>query len=365
MRIVWMSWKDREHPLRGGAEVVTDNILRRLINDGHQVTLVTADYAGAKPFDDIPVFRAGNRFTVYWKAWQYYRKHLYGKADLVIDEMNTIPFFAKWYAGVPTVLMVHQLARVIWFYQLPWFIGWVGYVLEPVYLFLLSNQPAITVSESTKKDLERYGFRGEKIRIISEGIHIERLKNLNSTKKYRQPTMLSLGAMRAMKRTLDQVKAFEIAKSFVPNLRLKISGDSNDPYGQKVLAAIESSPYADDIEYLGRVSDAKKLELMRKSHFIAVTSVKEGWGLIVSEAASQGTPAVVYDIDGLRDSVQAGRTGLVATQSNPRSLAVAIAELLADPNEYERLRREAWEASKTLTFDRCYADFQRAIKELI
>lgn len=365
MKIVWMSWKDRAHPQRGGAEVVTDNILRRLIADGHEVTLLTADYPGAKSFDDISVIRSGNRFTVYYRAWQYYRKHLRGKADLVVDEMNTIPFFARWYVGAPNILMVHQLARQIWFHQLPWFIGWIGYVLEPIYLFLLRNQSVITVSESTKSDLMKYGFKAENTRIISEGIHLEHVKDLESIEKYDRPTMLSQGALRAMKRTLDQVKAFEIAKVAVPDLQLKIAGDSNDPYGRKVLDMIEKSPYADDIEYLGRVSDEKKLELMQRSHFITVTSVKEGWGLIVSEAASQGTPAIVYNVDGLRDSVRHDRTGVIVSENTPSCLAEGIESLLKNPTKYEALRRRGWEASKRLTFDQCYLDFTRAIKELV
>jgi glycosyltransferase involved in cell wall biosynthesis len=365
MRIVWMSWKDREHPLRGGAEVVADNILRRLVADGHSVTLLTADYAGAKPFDDMSVVRQGNRFTVYYHAWRHYQKHLRGQTDLVIDEMNTIPFFARWHAGAPTVLFVHQLARQIWFYQLPWFVGWIGYLAEPLYLYLLRKQPVITVSDSTKKDLMKYGFNDETIHIISEGIHLKRLRGMSSVKKFKQPTMLSHGTIRAMKRTLDQVKAFEIAKSTIPTLQLKISGDSNDPYGQEVLSYAARSPFAGDIEYMGRVSDEQKLELMQRSHFIAVTSVKEGWGLIVSEAASQGTPSVVYNVDGLRDSVQHNRTGVIVDDNTPAGLARGIQTLLGSPRKYEELRRSGWMASGKLTFKRCYQDFLSAVKEII
>lgn len=365
MRIVWCSWKDRSHPQAGGAEVVTDHILRRLALEGHDVTLLTADYPEARDNDEgVKIIHIGGRFSVYWKTWRYYRKHIRGKADLVIDEMNTIPFFAGWYAGTRSIMMVHQLARQIWFYQLPWWLGWVGYLLEPLYLRLLSKQKVITVSQSTKKDLMRYGFKPENIRIISEGIEIDRLKSLDGIEKYEQPTMLSLGAQRAMKRTLDQVKAFEAAKPNIPDLQLKVAGDGNDPYGQKVIEYINKSQFRDDIEYLGRVSSEKKQELMRRSHFIGVTSTKEGWGLIVSEAASQGTPAVVYDVDGLRDSVQNGRTGIVVSTNTPVGLAEGIGMLLADNSQYQSIRKAAWRASEQLTFAQCYRDFVRAMGEL-
>jgi glycosyltransferase involved in cell wall biosynthesis len=366
MNIVWCSWKDKSHPKAGGAEVVTNQILKRLVADGHEVTLLTANYKGAKDkTKNVKVVHMGNRLTVYYHAWRYYRKQLKPNTDLVVDEMNTLPFFAKWYAGTPTILMVHQLARKVWFYQLPWIFGLVGYVLEPMYLFLLRDQPVVTVSRSTKKDLMRFGFLGKKIKIISEGVELLRAKSLNNIKKYKRPTMLSLGAMRAMKRTLDQIEAFEIAKESMPELQLKIAGDSDDPYGQKVLEAIENSPYKKDIEYLGKVDRETKQELMQRSHVIAVTSVKEGWGLIVSEAASQGTPAVVYDADGLRDSVQHERTGVVTYGNTPRALASAINSMPANPDRYEQLRHAGWEVSEKMTFDRCYRDFTHAIKELV
>jgi glycosyltransferase involved in cell wall biosynthesis len=211
----------------------------------------------------------------------------------------------------------------------------------------------------------KYGFHESNVQIISEGIHLQRVSDLAAIKKYNQPTMLSHGALRAMKRTLDQVKAFEIAKATFPNLQLKISGDGNDPYGREVLDAIQKSPYASDIEYLGRVSDEMKLELMQRSHFITVTSVKEGWGLIVSEAASQGTPAIVYDIDGLRDSVQHDQTGIIVDENTPDGLAKGIKTILNNPTKYEELRRSGWQSSERLTFDQCYQDFNQAVKELI
>ena len=69
-----------------------------------------------------------------------------------------------------------------------------------------------------------------------------------------------------MKRTLDQVKAFELAKPDVPDLQLIIAGGVSDAYGRHVLDYIAASRYAADITYLGRVSHARKRELMQKSH---------------------------------------------------------------------------------------------------
>jgi glycosyltransferase involved in cell wall biosynthesis len=163
-----------------------------------------------------------------------------------------------------------------------------------------------------------------------------------------------------MKRTLDQVKAFELAKSHIPDLQMKIAGDASGPYGRKVLDYIARSPYAKDIDYLGRVDARDKPRLMRSCHLITVTSVKEGWGLIVTEAASQGTPAVVYDVPGLRDSVRHKQTGLVTTDQ-PAAMAEAIANMLQDQTMYQSLRNAAWEWSKQINFDQSYKDLKQAL----
>lgn len=361
MKIVWMAWKDIRHPQAGGAEVVTDNICKRLVSDGHEVILLTAAYAGAAEKDELhgyTVIRGGGRFGVYLKAHTYYKKQLANWADLVIDECNTLPFFAKFYAKKPRIMFFHMLCREIWFYQLPKYIGWIGYILEPLYLRMLSSEKVITVSNSTKQDLMKYGFKDKNISIISEGIELTPVKDLVTIQKFEQQTILSLGSVRAMKRTLDQVKAFEIAKQASPDLKMIIAGDYSDTYGTSVAEYVSRSTYKDDISMIGRVTEEEKMRLLQKSHVLLVTSIKEGWGLVVTEANSQGTPAVVYDVDGLRDSVKDGVTGLV-TKPTPQSLADSTLKLFNDEDEYAKIRAAAHAWSMEITFTKAYGDFTR------
>lgn len=364
MRIIWFTWKDITNPLAGGAEVVASELAKRLVKDGHEVHFITAGHKGAaseETIDGYKVTRIGNRFTVYWQARRYYKQYLSGWADIAIDEVNTIPFLAKLYVRENNILFVHQLCKEIWFYQLPAYIGWIGYLLEPLYLRIIADRKVITVSESTKQDLIRHGFKSEKIFIISEGIQMEPLTTLANTEKYVKPTLLSLGSIRPMKRTLDQVKAFELAKKQMPDLQLIVAGDTSGSYAQKVLNYIAASPVVNDIQVLGRVSQEQKKDLMQRAHLIMVTSLKEGWGLVVTEANSQGTPAVVHNVDGLRDSVRHRQTGLIAKRRQPQALAVIIEEALTNPATYQTLRRNAWEWSKSITFDSAYKDFKQGI----
>lgn len=363
MKILWLSWKDMSHPDAGGAEVVASQIAKRLVDDGHEVMFITGGYKGAKAHEKHPdgytVTRLGGRYSVYFQAYRYYRKNLRGWPDLIVEEINTVPFFAKFYAKERKVLFFHQLARQIWFFQMFFPLNAIGYLAEWAYLWLLSGQNVITVSNSTRKDLVKNGFEPRNISIISEGVSINPVEDIGKIKKYSTPTMLSLGAIRPMKRTIDQIKAFEIAKQHVPGLKLKVAGDPSGKYGDMVLRYIANSPYSRDIEVLGRVVDEEKRMLMRKCHIITVTSVKEGWGLIVTEAASQGTPAVAYDVDGLRDSVMDGKTGYI-TDSNIKALAAKIEVMLSDAKRYDRMVQNAWRQSLAVNFDACYRDFKKA-----
>ena len=363
-KILLLTWKDKKNPQAGGAEIVNEELAKRLVQDGHQVKLIVGGYTGAEArevIDGYEVIRVGGRWTVYWQAYQYYKNNLKGWADLVIDEINTVPFFAKFYVKEKNILFIHQLCREIWFYQMVFPLSLIGYLIEPIYLWLLRNNRVITISNSTKSDLLKYGFKKDNIHIISEGIEIDPVDNLDTITKYTNPTILSLGSIRAMKRTKDILQAYNLAKQSIPNLELVIAGDSNDPYGQEFLQEIQKSEYKKDIQYLGKVSKQKKIELMQQSHIILVTSVKEGWGLIVTEANSQGTPAIVYDVDGLRDSVIHNQTGIVCTTNTPNNLAQNIAKLFSDKALYAKLRQEGHKFSQTITFEQSYKDFIKII----
>ena len=360
MNILWFTWKDIKDPYAGGAEVVSNQLAKRLVADGHEVIFLVRGFprmAKEEMVNGYKVIRVGNYRTVYWEAFKYYRKNLKGWADLVIEEANIIPFFCNWYVKEKSILFFHNLGREIWFYEMGYLKGLAGYLLEPIWLqFLGKKRNIITISESTKNDLIKFRCRKNKIEIISEGIEIEPLKDLK-IEKFSKPTLLSLGAIRAMKRTDQIILAFELAKKEMPDLQLIIAGCTAGKFAKKVLAMIEESPFKDSIKCLGRVSQEKKIELMQKSHLIAVTSAKEGWGLIVTEANSQGTPAVVYNVDGLRDSVKNQITGYICEKNTPENLSKKIREALQNKENYEIIRENAWQWSKDINFDKSYESF--------
>jgi glycosyltransferase involved in cell wall biosynthesis len=367
VHIVWFSWKDNSHPLAGGAEVVSGEIRKRLVKNGHRVTLITARYNGSsihESIDGIDIIRTGGRYSVYWKAKQAYQQ-LNGSVHLVIDEMNTIPFFTASYAkDIPNILLTYQLARVVWFYQIIFPLSLIGYILEPMYLRFLSNKynRVLTESESTKTDLVKYGFMQSKIDIFPVGIEIKPINSIPT--KPLSNSILFLGALRPMKRPLDAIKAFEVARDDNHELHLVIAGSASGKHGEKVMSYIHKSRHSDAIELKGRVSSMEKINLLGKADIILITSIKEGWGLIATEANSQGTPAIAYDAAGLRDSVLDGTTGFLVKSGDFRAMGQGINTLLRNKDLLRKVRSQALQNSKKFTFKNSYKVFMESLSSI-
>jgi hypothetical protein len=141
MKILWMTWKDGEHPNAGGAESLNEGLAARMYESGHEIIFLVAGFKGcakSKEFNGCTIYRLGNRFTVYWKAYQFYKENFIGWADVVIDEMNTIPFFCKIYVKERAVILSYQLCREIWFYLMIFRLILLVYFILGIYFCFVS-----------------------------------------------------------------------------------------------------------------------------------------------------------------------------------------------------------------------------------
>jgi glycosyltransferase involved in cell wall biosynthesis len=337
MKILIFSWRDIKNHAAGGAEVFTHENAKRWVENGNEVTLFTSAFPGCKKeevLDGVRIVRDGGKYSVYWKAKEYYNKHFKGNFDIVVDEINTRPFFAPEFVnnGEKVVALIHQLAREFWFYETKFPINYIGYhFLENMWLKNFRDIHTITVSESTKKDLLALGFN--KVSIAPEGINFKPLDVIPVKEKY--PTFIFVGRLKKAKRPDHAIAAFKIIKQSLRDARLWIVGDG---YYRKELEKISGS----GVDIFGNVTMKRKLELMSKAHAILVPGVREGWGLVVTEANAMGTPAIGYDVHGLRDSIKDGSTGLLC-QPNPEAMAGRALELMHNEEMRERLSRNALE----------------------
>jgi len=91
----------------------------------------------------------------------------------------------------------------------------------------------------------------------------------------------------------------------------------------------------------GTLSRRQVAELLRGAQLALVPSRTETFGLVALEAAASGVPVLGASVDGLRDSVCDGRSGVLVRGRDPRRWARALQGLLADPVRRARLGRDA------------------------
>jgi glycosyltransferase involved in cell wall biosynthesis len=173
----------------------------------------------------------------------------------------------------------------------------------------------VTVSESSRESLAEYGLR--RVTVVPEGWESARPV---PAKKESVPTVVFIGRLSANKRPEHAIRAFSLTRRQLPEAQMWVIGSGPEEARLRKMAG-------PGVTFLGRVPEEEKHERLGRAHALVATSVREGWGLVVTEAAASGTVAIGYDVAGLRDSI--GASGGILTRVDPASLAVGLVRLLS------------------------------------
>ena len=320
MRILAYNWRDLTHPQAGGEDVYLQSVGAEWVRSGHDVTIFCAAVAGrpSEEFvDGVRMVRRGGRLGVSRQARRYWNKEGQGNYDLVIDSVNTRPFFCpRFVKDTPVVAIIYQVAREVWRYETPWPISLLGrFVLEPAWLRQYRDVPVVTISKSSREALEKYGLR----RITVVPVGWKSSVPAISIGREHVPTIAFVGRLSPNKRPDHALQAFQLVRDQLPDAQLWMMGCG--PMEQKLRRDAPEGALL-----LGRVSEQEKRDRLGRSHVLVATSVREGWVLAVTEAAAMGTPSITYDVPGLRDSVIA--SGGALTVPTPAALASALVDHL-------------------------------------
>lgn len=355
-RILLLNWRDPWHPRAGGAELLTLRVMERLAARGWAIEWFSGAYAGA-PGDErragIRFRRSGSGATVHLHAFARYaarRDH-----DVVIDQINTIPFFTPWYAA-PSIAWFQQLAREVWLYE-GGRLGRIGYAAEPAYLRPYRNTPLITISPSSAQSLREIGLCGP-VRILP--MAVDEPADEEPPPKREPRDVVVVGRLTPSKRVEESVDAAAALRRGGWRGRLHVVGAGPPEYRRLLERRVAAAGLDGSVIFHGRVPDDERRRLLREASALWMTSVREGWGLVVTEAARHATPSVVYDVPGLCDAVEHGTTGLVVPPS-PEALAAATEQLFG---EFEGYASRALERSRPLSWDATADAFARAVDDL-
>ena len=357
MRILILNLRDHTHPRAGGAEVFTHEVAKRWVAHGHAVTLIASNFAGGAPeevIDGIRIIRLGNYLTVRSQARSYYRKHLRGNCDVVVDEYTNIPFLAPRFVQEPVIFLVHEVVGAKHLVVLPPGVSHLmHYVMEPRWYACYRNISTVTVSNSTRDELQKFGIN--KICVVPQGLGNEPLEKVPP--KEDVPTFLFVGLLKKANRADECIRAFEIIESEMPEARLWVVGRGAQ---RKKLEAMAKGL---NLEFCGYVDEARKVELMQRAHAMLVPGIREGWGMVITEANACGTPAIAYDIVGYRDAVKDGETG-VLTETTPEAMARAAIRFARETGLQTRLSEGALSWSRQFSWDTTAAAFLDEIENV-
>lgn len=353
MRILVVNWQDRTHPQSGGAEVHLHEIFSRIAEMGHDVTLLCCGHQGAAPeevLDGIKVIRIGNRPTFNYSVPMWWTSHGAGhNYDIVVDDINKIPFFTPLFVKRPILALVHHFFGDSIFREVGWAAGMYVKLFEDRIARVYRNTPICVVSESTKRECIERGIPQQNISIIYNAID-HRQFPMRVTEKASVPTIVYFGRLKKYKSIDHVITALATVRETIPEARLEILGTGDErPELERLVSTLGLS---DSVAFHGFVSDADKARFLSKAHVVVNSSIKEGWGITNIEANACGTPVISADVPGLRDSVRNGESGLLYPYGDVATLAKMLTRIMVDQNERQRLSEGAVAWASTFTWER-------------
>ncbi len=338
-----MNWQDRTNPQAGGAEVHLHEILGRVVAAGHEVHLLCSGWAGAAAeaeLDGIRVHRVASRYTFTLAArGAFDRLAARLRPDLVVEDVNKVPLNLPRRWDGPFVLVVPHLFGTTAFRELPAPVAAVVWAAERPMPRVYARAAVHAISTSTRDDLLARGFRPEAVRVIYPGVDAARFAPDPAIERAIEPTFLYVGRLKRYKQVEVAIGALARVRARHPAARLWIAGTGDDR--PRLERAARRVGVAGAVDFLGFVSEDRKLELYRRAWAVVLPSLKEGWGITNLEAAACGTPAVAADNSALRESVRDGESGFLVPTGAVAAWADALDRLAADAELRERLGRGA------------------------
>jgi len=335
LRIAFVSWRSLAHAQAGGSEVLVDRLAKGLMARGHEVALLCGGPADNNIYD---VRSIGGTYTQYLRAPIAHARR-YRQWDLVVDVENGVPFFSPLWRRGNVVGLVHHIHRDQWPLRFPAPIARAGWFLESrvmprVYESVLFG----VISTSTARALADLGVDPSYIRLVPIGTDFPPDP---APPKGTEPRFLAFGRLVPHKRIDLLLRVWKTVRDSTGGT-LVVAGDGPDADRLHDL----SGP---GVEFRGAVSELEKWRLLQDAQLLIHPALHEGWGMVIMEAAACGTPAIGFDVDGVRDSIVDGVTGVLV-----RSEAELAAQWIALAHDQARqvaLGAAAFARAKQFTWD--------------
>ena len=352
----------------GGAERWYRNLAERL-GATHEVTYLTRRQWGAEgpqtSFETVPVSPGGALYTSsgrrrIWPPLRFgigvFLHMLRNGRRYDAVHSASFPFFSLLGAAL-ALRLVRSRARLVVDWHELWaheywaaYLGSAGGRIGFAVQDLCTRLPdlSFTFSRLVERRLLALGRRARVVRLTGEYAEDEgRAKHLRSDPLSGPPVVLSAGRQIPEKRVPLVPEAIAAARKHIPELRGVILGDG--PEAELTATRVRELGLADVVELRGRVEPEQVMEAIGAASCILHPSEREGYGMVVVEATSVGTPAIVVEgpENAATELIDPGVNGLVAETADPEELGRAVTEAIAGGAELRASTLEWYERHRT------------------
>lgn len=329
-RILVVNWRDIRHPDSGGSEVHIHNICKEFTRMGHEVSLYSSGFPGAERREEVEgirIVRCGGRFSVYWSVYRQYLKEK-RRYDVVLESINTFPFFMRTYAVQPVVALIYSINnRRALMNELGItpvsLVGWLGnYLLPTIY----HHGVVVTISDASKEELVAAGFDATRVFVARPGVEPAFEKLVESIPEGTRPNsmVVYVGRLKKYKGIDTLLQAVALLRHDVP-VELFIVGRGD--YETQLRRQVAEMGLESNVRFTGFLTEAQKVAILKNSSVFACCSLDEGgWTIAGLEALRCGVPLVLTESQ--RELVQEGVTGFIVPPGSPKILAAKIGAVL-------------------------------------
>ncbi|GAA1612848.1 glycosyltransferase family 4 protein [Kribbella sancticallisti] len=354
--VLLLNWRDTTNPEGGGSERYVEEVARGLAAMGWSVTVLCAAYPGSPREarrDDVRYVYRGSKVTVYLRGLLHTLLH---RPDHVIDVQNGLPFFTRLVRRTGVVVLVHHVHQEQWQVVYPGWKGRLGWWLESrVAPWLYRDCRYVTVSSASRDELLALGVDAARVDVVHNGTDPAPPRQLPQAA---EPTVVCVGRIVPHKQIEHAVDAVAAARTTLPNARLVVVGSGW--WEDSLREYVAERGLEDAVEFRGHVSEADKHAAYDEAWVLALPSLKEGWGLVVGEAAGHGVPTVAYrSAGGPTESVQHDATGLLV--DTEAEYHAAVAALLEEKELRRRLSAQALATAGNFTWSATVRGFDRVL----
>gem|GEM_PF-107401 len=349
-KLAILTWRDLEAPDAGGSELHMHQVAQRLALAGMEVVVRTSKVKGklsqVKRAGYI-VNRKSGRYLSFPRSIAAGFARKFSSYDALIEIWNGMPFLSPLWFKKPKVVLLHHVHGIhYWKNVFPGGLAHLGALFEEkVAPLIYKNTHVVVPSQSTAEEvLYRLNWPEDKLSVAYPGVEAHFRPGV---KKSEIPLVVAVGRLVASKQFSLGIEIIAKLKNLVGNLDFVIIGEG--PEKSKLQDQINKMGIGHWCKLVGKVSLEELIKYYQEAWVVVSFSLKEGWGMTLTEAAACRTPSVASKIPGHQDAVIPGLSGFLA--NGETEFICYLKDILLDFNLRERLSSGALLHANNLSWD--------------